>query len=163
MPRGQYPRQRTPAVDRVLARVVEDGDCWVCTLKPTRYGYVVVHDNGVPRPAHRVVYEAVVGVIPEGLTLDHVKARGCRHKTCVNPAHLEPVTNRENVLRQWAAGDADPGRANREKTHCPHGHPYDVVNTKLKVTANGVHRVCRACNRDYATRRRRERGVQPRA
>ena len=48
---------------------------------------------------HRVVYEHRVGPIPKGLDLDHVKARGCRSRACVNPAHLEPVTTRVNVLR----------------------------------------------------------------
>jgi hypothetical protein len=49
--------------------------------------------------AHRMAYEMRVGPIPEGLTLDHL----CRNKLCMNPAHLEAVTRRENMLRAWAA------------------------------------------------------------
>lgn len=59
--------------------------------------------------AHRFAYERFVGTIPAGLQIDHL----CRTRLCVNPAHLEPVTNRENVLRGLAA----------TRTHCAKGHP----------------------------------------
>ena len=46
-------------------------------------------------PAHRWAYQSKVGPIPEGLPLDHT----CRNRACVNVAHLEPVTAKENVQR----------------------------------------------------------------
>lgn len=49
--------------------------------------------------AHRVAYEAMVGPIPDGMTLDHL----CENKVCVNPAHLEPVTREENTRRHAEA------------------------------------------------------------
>lgn len=49
--------------------------------------------------AHRVAYELAIGPIPEGLTIDHVKARGCTRVDCCNPAHLEAVTYAENQHR----------------------------------------------------------------
>jgi hypothetical protein len=62
--------------------------------------------------AHRVAYELLVGPIPEGLTLDHVRDRGCTSTACVKaiadergPAHLEPVTMEENVRRASARLD----------------------------------------------------------
>src|SRR3546814_19356891 len=63
------------------------------------------------RQAHRISYELCVGPIPEGMELDHL----CRVRRCVNPAHMEPVTHRENVLR----GEAGLARAvqQRAKTH----------------------------------------------
>lgn len=64
--------------------------------------------------AHRLAYEILVGPVPAGLTLDHL----CRNRACMNPAHLEPVTMRANVLR----GEAPAARQAR-RTHCRHGHP----------------------------------------
>src|SRR2546421_6548023 len=61
--------------------------------------------------AHRLSYESAIGPVPAGLQLDHL----CRVRCCVNPAHLEPVTGRENVLR----GISPAARA-AKATHCPH-------------------------------------------
>lgn len=89
--------------------------------------------------AHRFAYELLVGPIPDGLHLDHL----CRNPRCVNPRHVEPVTNAENRRR---------GRLG-QITHCPRGHPYDDANT---YSHPGQHdRVCRACHRE------RERVLRP--
>jgi hypothetical protein len=94
-----------------------------------------------------------MGPIPEGMTLDHVKANGCTSTACVKaiadehgPAHLEPVTNRENVLRS----DSISAR-NARKTHCPQGHPYDEANTYVSRQGG---RNCRACHRQQERDRR---------
>lgn len=79
--------------------------------------------------AHRVAYETWVGPIPDGLTIDHL----CRNRLCIEPTHLEPVTNRENIQRG----------GNSLKTHCPQGHPYDEVNT----ASRNNRRYCRTCER----------------
>jgi hypothetical protein len=79
------------------------------------------------RMAHRASYTALVGVIPPGLFMDHL----CRTRCCVNPAHLEPVTNRENTKRGKAL-----------ITHCPSGHPYSGDN--LLISRHGS-RYCKAC------------------
>ncbi|MBO0885095.1 MAG: HNH endonuclease [Mycobacterium sp.] len=88
----------------------------------------------VQHPAHRIAYTWLVGPIPEGFDLDHL----CRVRSCVNPAHLEPVPRRTNLLR----GRTIPA-ANAAKTHCPHGHPYDDTNT----VRNKTGRLCLACRR----------------
>lgn len=86
--------------ERIAKKItVSDGGCWLWTgsIIPSGYGYVWWCNRA--QRVHRVVYTLLVGPIPHGLDLDHVKARGCTSRACVNPAHLEPVTHRENVLR----------------------------------------------------------------
>lgn len=70
--------------------------CWVDpAYPPNTRGYFCSKAEGKQFYAHRLAYETLVGPIPEGLGLDHV----CRNRACFNPAHLEPVTSRENTLR----------------------------------------------------------------
>jgi hypothetical protein len=73
--------------------------CWLWKQSTTTTGYGRYRVSGRNDPAHRVAYEYAVGPIPEGLVLDHL----CRNKRCVNPAHLEPVTQHENILRAWGS------------------------------------------------------------
>jgi len=96
-------------------------------------GYGTIYANGASRLAHRVAYELVVGPIPDGLHIDHL----CRRPICVNPAHLEAVTQRENTRR----GNGATAR-NGRKTHCPAGHEYTDGNTYLARTGR---RTCRSC------------------
>lgn len=98
----------------------ELGPCWLWKGTITFFGYSHFWINHKEVRAHRFSYKLLIGAIPDGLHLDHL----CRVRSCVNPYHLEPVTNRINILR----GDA-PAAINARKTHCIHGHPFDAVNT----------------------------------
>lgn len=121
---------------RLWAKVDSSGDCWEWTgAKKQGFGYGLAWFDGKLRRAHRVFYEVLVGPIPPGRDLDHL----CRNQSCVNPAHLEPVSHRENVLR-----GVGPSARNAAKTHCKHGHPFDAANTLIR--SNG-HRACRTCKR----------------
>ena len=87
--------------------------------------------------AHRLAYEMLVGPIPIGLVLDHV----CRIPSCVNPHHLEVVTNAENNRR----GNS-PSAKNSRKTHCKRGHSLRGYNLLRFLRPNGaVVRTCRTC------------------
>lgn len=78
------------------------GPCWewlAVLSEPKPMGYGRFFFGKVSRPAHQLAYELLIGPIPEGLELDHL----CRVRHCVNPAHLEPVTQGENIRRGWQA------------------------------------------------------------
>lgn len=134
------PRPR-PVAERIKsAVVVDENGCWRWqrSLNANGYGRIGFYARG-PQYAHRVSYETFVGPIPEGLAIDHL----CRVRDCVNPEHLEPVTNRENLLR--GIGFAARYAAT---THCPQGHPYDEANTYYRPGRGG--RNCRRCGVDRA-------------
>ncbi len=120
------------SLDNFWAKVDKSGSCWIWIGSKATKGYG--RWNG--RKAHRVAYEALVGVIPAGLTIDHL----CRNRKCVNPSHMEVVTNAVNVLR----GESFSA-VNQRKTHCPKGHPYDETNTGHRSDRPG--RICRECMR----------------
>lgn len=137
LPRTKYATD----VERIKRNVVVDENgCWIWQLhlSPGGYGYVKIGPRSarVQVMSHRLSYMAFVGEIPEGLQLDHL----CRVRACCNPAHLEPVTCRENLLRgeTYAA-------ANVAKSECPQGHPYVAENLRK----NKPGRNCRECHREY--------------
>jgi len=68
-----------------------DTPCWIWQRSFTRFGYPS-HQDGF---AHRVYFERRFGPVASGLVLDHL----CRVPACVNPEHLEAVTNAENCRR----------------------------------------------------------------
>lgn len=130
-------------LDRFWAKVDKDGpgDCWLWTAAlADGYGVCKRPPVGTSRRAHRIAYELIVGPIPEGLDLDHL----CRVRRCVNPAHLEPVTRRVNLLR--GAGKA----ARRLSSTCSRGHDFDEANTYWERLKGGRYTVrrCRRCARE---------------
>lgn len=121
-----------PLEQRIAAHIRLDGECWTWTGSLTRDGYGRMSVLDVSKLAHRVTYEHLIGPVPEGLTLDHL----CRVRSCVNPSHLEPVTQAVNVARGL--------NLNTLKTHCKRGHAFDQRNTYLRPAGG---RACRTCLR----------------
>jgi hypothetical protein len=114
----------------------EEG-CWEWTGARAKTGYGVLN----PHFAHRYSYTLHAGPIPERLVIDHL----CRNPPCVNPAHLEAVTNRENVRR---------GLAFSPSGLCKNGHPLDGTQQ--------TGRYCKTCSTDRslsAYQRRRAMGM----
>lgn len=88
---------------RTRHRIDAETGCWIWTGAQLKgYGRLSTRSNPSGL-AHRIVYSALVGPIPDGLTLDHL----CQNTLCVNPAHLEPVTASENLRRRHAAARAE--------------------------------------------------------
>lgn len=123
-----------PAVAvRFFSKVrVEESGCWVWTAATSSNGYGKFGIGPRVLLTHRVSFELLRGPIPLGMQLDHV----CRVKTCVNPAHLEPVTTQENTRRY------------RETvTHCARGHAFSGENVFLRNCGRYLKRCCRICQR----------------
>lgn len=141
-PRAVGERRRRVTVDRFWEKVDKSDECWIWTASLDRHGYGQFKLSGKMLRAHRVAYELMVGVIPDGLVIDHL----CRNRACVRPDHLEPVAPIENVRR----GE----RANL--THCRNGHPYDEVNTYVgkQYRTGTIQRDCRICRRERDRRYR---------
>jgi hypothetical protein len=119
--------------------------CWLWSGYTSERGYAILYgrfpDGSWQKKAHRVSYERHVGVIPEGLVLDHK----CRTRCCVNPAHLEPVTNEENMRRGVLFFATRTGS-------CRRGHS-DIYF--IKNRSGGTDTKCRECRRQRDSRRRR--------
>jgi hypothetical protein len=72
-----------------------ESGCWEWTGLRYRSGYGRFKHDRKDSQAHRISWWIANGPVPVGLELDHL----CRNRLCVNPAHLEPVTHRENMRR----------------------------------------------------------------
>lgn len=129
MPSGIYPRR--PFWERFWSYVQKTDSCWLWTAYIDRGGYGRIALKGRMRWAHRMV----MGDIPPGYQVDHL----CRVRACVNPAHLELVTSKENTLR----GES-PSAKNSRKKQCKYGHAFTPENTGKKHRGE---RYCKQCSR----------------
>lgn len=133
----EYALSYAPPRFRSKVRVTESG-CWewLSTIQENGYGTYTVRNQTMR--AHRIAYEHFIGPIPDDLQTDHL----CRVRKCVNPAHLELVTTRENTLR-----GVGPTASNAAKTHCKRGHEFTPENTYERPSKPG--RECLTCKRAF--------------
>ena len=149
MPKGIF--QRKTAIERFWIKVQKTPDCWNWIASHSTNGYGRLMHKNKYVAAHRWSYESLVGPIPDGLVIDHL----CRNKLCVNPAHMEPVTQRENVMR----GEGIAAQ-NANKTHCVHGHEFNRENTYIYKTKYGPGRGCKSCGIKRKRESRRQKKIK---
>lgn len=134
--------------------------CWYWLGKLDAYGYGKIYVGAKTRMAHQIAHQLHVGPVPKGLVINHkchtwdTACKGgntCKHRSCVNPAHLEATTNRANILEGRGRGAIEA-----RMTHCPKGHPLSGEN--LYIAPGGTRRRCRICNINGA---RVQRGKPP--
>jgi len=124
---------------RFFKKVLKTNSCWlwIGATAGGKYGdYGVIRFKNRQTYAHRASYEYFKELIPPKMQIDHL----CRNRSCVNPDHLECVSQQENLLR----GDGYTAM-NARKTHCKRGHEFTLENTCRKTK----WRRCKICMRNY--------------
>lgn len=118
-----------------VAKPDDPGACWLWTgcKNDTGYGYVRLRGTRSLVRVTRLAYVLCVGLIPDGLVLDHL----CRNPACVNPNHLQPVSDSVNTNRGLAA---------RWTGRCRRGHDWST-NKRGFTHGKGKRRSyrCKTC------------------
>ena len=135
-------------IERFLSHVHKNPSspygCWLWAAHCVKQ-YGMGYYNSKKQYAHRISYQIYVGPIPKGLDVDHV----CGIHRCVNPAHLQAVTRKENVRRRPLGG---PVLENARKTHCKRGHL--LAGNNLRSTQGRSVRQCKQCHTEMERVRR---------
>ena len=125
--------------NRFFSKIDKTNSCWNWIGSIQNDGYSAFWLHGKSISAHRLSYELFIGKIPNDMVIDHL----CRNRKCVNPKHLECVTQRINLLR----GNTIQSE-NAMKTECKNGHPLSDNNLDKSQLRHG-HRVCKICLNEY--------------
>lgn len=132
----QENNQKDKTNRRFLSKIIfKENDCWGWKDYIDTNGYSQFSIDKLPIKAHRYSYELFRGEIPEGMYIDHL----CRNRSCVNPEHMEIVTNVENVLRGEGVG-----AKNARMEYCKRGHKLIPENVYFNKKQN--QRQCKLCS-----------------
>jgi len=133
---NEYEMTSQSILSRFWDKVEKTNSCWNWRAGKNSDGYGTFW-IGKTVSAHRFAYQLLIGSIPKDKEIDHL----CRNRSCVNPVHMEIVTNKINVLR----GISSPAE-NARKTYCKNGHPFNEENT---INYKDGRRQCRPCKKEY--------------
>lgn len=111
--------------------------CWEWKGSTLNSGHGMMGILGELILVHRFSYNIFIGKIKKGNEIHHL----CENPKCINPGHLEQLTNREHIL----IGNG-VGAINARKTHCKIGHLLPV------------NRICRICKNDRERKYYNQRG-----
>ena len=143
-------KSKADAYEAGLPTGCQLNECWPWQRKISPEGYGRFNYRGDRYYAHREAYTRSYGSIPAGLTIDHLchnRAKTCAgnstclHRRCVNPAHLEAVSHRTNIIR----GNS-PSMEFYRKGTCQRGHPKTPENMYIRKDRPGKWE-CRPCAR----------------
>jgi hypothetical protein len=144
--RGSWDYVTSP-VDRLLNQCCPEPNsgCWLWTGAVNKLGYAHINVTNVGKrshlaPAHRLSYILFKGDVPADLVIDHK----CRTPSCVNPDHLEPVTQSENLRRSPLVCCDITGM-------CMSGR-HRMTGDNIRDRGNGW-RECKACQRERDAKR----------
>lgn len=135
-------QNRIPVYIMLLGKIKVEhtkyGRCWIWTGAVHAHGYGRCHTTK-HKPAHRVSYEIFnCCKLAPGIHIHHK----CKNKLCINPEHLQELTNAEHYKL------TDMNKVWRDKTHCIRGHEFTQLNTYTYYNKKGNKiRACRECVR----------------
>lgn len=123
----------------VLSRyeVNEITGCWLWIGYVNKDGYA----RADAQNAHRVFYEHHIGPVPAGYDVDHL----CKRRNCVNPEHLEAVSERENLRRTRPVIKL----SGREFDICRKGHLIRGANIQIQRRKGREYKRCYLCYREH--------------
>lgn len=119
------------------------GECWEVTISPNKV-YPLIKIKGRHEAVHRVVFENLVGPIPDGMYVLH----HCDNPRCHRSEHLYMGTLQDNMKDMWNRGRhiKPKRRVSEEKVLALHaeGRSQVEIAAQLKVSQPCVSSILRA-------------------
>jgi hypothetical protein len=130
------PKASIPTEERFWIYTEKTDTCWNWTGgKSEGYGMIKLSGTRKMRGAHRFSYELHYGPIPDGMVIDHI----CRNRSCVNPGHLQAVSNQHNAENLDVTPESNrTGHLNVYKRNNAYGYMV-IVRSGGKRHYGGAH------------------------